>query len=473
MIKLPKPKKFAKLCTAFTSGVIVAGIAVFGIHALGLSMASSPYVPAQAETGSLTDDPQNLEDLVSSAPYSANITVPSTLQANVSQTLTARFSQNPSTSPVIIDVEIYNAANQRIYQYSQADQTLSSTATPYTFSWTPTNNGSYQIKLGIFGANWASTLFWNDTAGTTAVSGGMPAAAVMSNSGGTSWGGLPFYDDPTNDATNYYAQNPTAPGASLIAREGDTPTADWFGGWDSNITTAAASYVSAAANAKATPVLILYNIPDRDCGGFSAGGAQDEASYESFVQGMANGIGNNNAVVIVEPDALAGIDCLSPSDQATRYDEINKAVAILKANPDTHVYIDAGHPGWQSAATSAQRLNMAGIAGADGFSLNISNFVSTPTDLAYGNQISALVGNKHFIVDTSRNGNGVPAGSAWCNPTGTALGQAPTSDTGDSLADAFIWAKGPWGSDGPCNGGPAAGADFWSYAIQLAENSNW
>ena len=97
----------------------------------------------------------------------------------------------------------------------------------------------------------------------------------------------------------------------------------------------------------------------------------------------------------------------------------------------------------------APRLKAAGIDLADGFSLNVSNYQATPDLLKYGHALSALLGGKHFIIDTSRNGNGAPQGvsgddeRAWCNPDGRALGTPPTTNTGDPLCDAFYWLKPP------------------------------
>jgi len=102
---------------------------------------------------------------------------------------------------------------------------------------------------------------------------------------------------------------------------------------------------------------------------------------------------------------------------------------------------------------------------ADGFALNVSNFVTTASNVSYGQQVSTLLGGAHFVVDTSRNGNG--PGSDWCNPPGRAVGQRPTSQTGQVGVDAFLWVKRPGESDGECNGGPAAGTFWASYAIGL------
>jgi endoglucanase len=163
--------------------------------------------------------------------------------------------------------------------------------------------------------------------------------------------------------------------------------------------------------------------------------------------------------------------CLSEADQSTRLSLLRDATTVLNAQAATSVYIDAGHSRWLSAGEAAQRLNDAGIAQADGFSLNVSNFGTTSGEVAYGNQVSALVGGKHFVVDTSRNGNG--ANGEWCNPSGRALGEKPSLQTGQPLADGYLWVKRPGESDGTCNGGPVAG-QFWpEYALGLAQRASW
>lgn len=135
----------------------------------------------------------------------------------------------------------------------------------------------------------------------------------------------------------------------------------------------------------------------------------------------------------------------------------------LKSHTGTRAYVDAGHPGWiTDLPWLARALNQAGISRADGFSLNVSNFHTTPTVLTYARRLSnALGGTPHFVIDTSRNGNGPYAGpDAWCNPPGRALGVPPTADTGEADVDAYLWIKRPGESDGVCRGGPGAGV-WW------------
>lgn len=260
--------------------------------------------------------------------------------------------------------------------------------------------------------------------------------------------------------------------STMVAKIAAQPTAQWLGGWNWDIYNDVNKTVVAAENSGSTPVFVAYNIPQRDCGGYSAGGTGSADAYRSWIGSITSAIGNRKAIVILEPDALSGIDCLSVSDKSMRTSLLRDAVGMLKKNSNTKVYMDAGHSGWIKAETMADRLNASGISSADGFALNTSNYVTTADNITYGQRISSLTSGKRFIIDTSRNGAG-PSGSEWCNPQGRALGATPTTATGNSLIDAYLWVKAPGESDGNCNGGPSAG-QFWpEYAVGLGQKAGW
>jgi endoglucanase len=354
------------------------------------------------------------------------------------------------------------------------------------------------------------------------------------------------------------------------------PTATWFTkGTPSQVEASARATVQAAQSRGAVPVLVAYYLPNRDCGQYSAGGAQSTAQYEAWIDGLARGIGQAPAAVILEPDGLGLIpnyvsridgssNCSIPGvDPANRFVELNYAVDKLKASSHTAVYLDATHTGWQNVGESAQRLLMAGVQRANGFFLNASNYQLTANQVAYGRWVSSCIalaerdsaadptaydfggqcGNQywnggpatswngtgmdttqswrnepfsgnaadlawntvgidsryanalgtttpttHFVIDTSRNGQGPWTGGGaypdrqdWCNPPGRGLGVAPTTSTGNPLVDAFLWIKVPGESDGQCTRGtggstdpewggvadPAAGAWFAAQADEL------
>ncbi|SDY71396.1 endoglucanase [Modestobacter sp. DSM 44400] len=273
--------------------------------------------------------------------------------------------------------------------------------------------------------------------------------------------GATFYGPNTGAAQAARTGGTSAEDAALLSDLAQVPTAIWLGAWSGDVAGTVRQAVTGAQASGAVPVLVAYNVPGRDCGGYSAGGEQTAAGYAQWIQGVANGIGTAKAVVIIEPDALAQL-C---GDPAERYRMLGAAVDVLEKNPGTLTYLDAGNPTWIDARTMAQRLQSAGVAHADGFALNVSNFETTASNVSYGQAVSAALGGAHFVIDTSRNGNG--AGTDWCNPPGRAVGQRPTAATGLAEVDAFLWLKRVGESDGTCNGGPPAG-EFWvQYALGL------
>jgi endoglucanase len=209
------------------------------------------------------------------------------------------------------------------------------------------------------------------------------------------------------------------------------------------------------------PVLVAYNVPGRDCGGYSNGGAGSATAYRRWIDRLASGIGDRTAVVIVEPDALAS--------GCTRTSLLKYAVTRLSRLKRTGVYVDAGHSHWQPAKTMATRLRRAGIAKADGVALNVSNYRTNPELIAYAQQL----GRWHYVIDTSRNGQGPSSGEQnWCNPPGRGLGERPTTATNTPRLDAYLWIKTPGESDGECRGGPPAGRWFPAQAADLIRNAN-
>jgi endoglucanase len=282
-----------------------------------------------------------------------------------------------------------------------------------------------------------------------------------------------FYVNPDNSAAVWAAANPgdgREPAIeSAIATQ---PSALWFAGSGSeNIAEATGAYVGAAAYWDQLPVLVAYNIPDRDiCAGQSSGGAASDADYDSWINLFAVGIADRPAVVILEPDALADESCMTPAEISDRDGLLNNAITqFTDQAPETYVYLDAGNPGWISAATMAGYLNSAGLAQAHGFSLNVSSFYTVAQNVAYGNAVNADLSadygyTKPFVIDTSRDGNG-SNDNQWCNPDGMKLG--PTDQVGGG-AEALLWIKDPGESDGDC--GTGDGTVAGQFDPQLAYN---
>jgi endoglucanase len=245
----------------------------------------------------------------------------------------------------------------------------------------------------------------------------------------------------------------------------DVPQAIWLGPtWTSDVYNTVLDHMVKAAGK--TVQLAVYGIPNRDNGGHSAGGSADAADYYGWVGAAGAAIGNGHAIVVLEPDALGlSRDLADPAARAARKQMIATAVVILKKQPHAAVYIDASM--WVDVSENAELLTEAGVARADGFALNTSLYSTTASCYAYGDALSARVNGKHYVCDTSRNGQG-PLDKQWCNVAGRGLGELPQAPPDSQpLADALLWVKHPGESDGPCNGGPGAG-QFWpQYALDL------
>ena len=236
------------------------------------------------------------------------------------------------------------------------------------------------------------------------------------------------------------------------------------------------------------------------------------------------------------------------ADPATAADDrfalLNYAVDALKAKPNVSVYLDGTHSAWLGSGDAAHRLVQAGVQRADGFYLNVSNyrltehlqkygtwiskciafannpeeggwrlghydwcasqyFPANPNDFStwhlsdewYDANLGSAVPTAHFVIDTSRNGQGpwtpttsYPDAQDWCNPPDRGLGLRPTADTGIELLDAYLWVKIPGESDGECTRGlgpagttvdpewgridPPAGGWFPEMALDLVHNAN-
>ncbi len=289
---------------------------------------------------------------------------------------------------------------------------------------------------------------------------GAPAAYAAGNPVGMTNG---FYVDPGNSAAQWAAAHPTdGRSAAIDSAIASQPSADWFTGSSGVIGTATGAYVGAAANAGKLPVLVAYNIPDRDvCAGQSSGGASSDAAYDSWIGAFAGGIAARPALVVLEPDAVADESCMTSAQISDRDGLLSNAITqFTDQAPNTWVYLDAGNPGWLSAATMAGYLNSAGLRQAHGFSLNVSNFYTTAQNVAYGNAVNADLSawygyTKPFVVDTSRNGNG--SNGAWCNPAGAKLGAGDQQGGG---AEMLLWIKTPGESDGDCGTSTSPAGQF-------------
>ena len=150
-------------------------------------------------------------------------------------------------------------------------------------------------------------------------------------------------------------------------------------------------------------------------------------------------------VIAFEPDSLGTIDCLAPSRRDDRQRLLRYGVDALSKLPGATIYLEAGASDWENAKRTAKQLRAIGIAKVRGFMLNATHYDWTKANIRHGLDISRRVGDKHFIINTAENGRGPVHYTAnhrvinvWCNPGMRGLGPAPTANTSNPMADAYL-----------------------------------
>lgn len=202
--------------------------------------------------------------------------------------------------------------------------------------------------------------------------------------------------------------------------------------------------------------------------------------FKQRIDAMVNAIGNHPVLMLLEEDAvgtsygLSKDGALGAWEAMLRY-EIDKVATL----PHAVAYVEAGYSDANSPAYTARVLNAAGVRRIRGFWTNDTHLNWTINEIHWGDKVSKLTHNAHFVINTGENGNGPkrnphPATQGvedLCNAPGRALGPRPTTNTGFPRVDAFLWSSVPGNSSG-CGGGPPGG-DFWpAKAEGLAARAN-
>jgi endoglucanase len=240
--------------------------------------------------------------------------------------------------------------------------------------------------------------------------------------------------------------------ANLIREMTGESHAVWFtGGTPAEVQRQVNKTVNAAAGQHSVAVLVAYDVPFRDCGQYSAGGALNTADYLAWIDAFARGIGSSRAVVLLEPDGLgiipyntdingnaewcrpdlSGTGLAPATANRARYDQIGGAVARLEQQPNVSVYLDGTHSAWLGVGDIAQRLVKADVANAQGFFLNVSNYQFTQNGVQYGTWISDCIASGNFAGCPNQYWNG--------GPDGTMIASLLGAWTGVALSNYGVW----------------------------------
>lgn len=194
-----------------------------------------------------------------------------------------------------------------------------------------------------------------------------------------------------------------------------------------------------------TLTAVLYNMVNRDNGGYSAGGASSEQDYMRMVQQVSDIVGDSEMIMILEPDTTGfahnsnNYSKMQLMTQAARHFQEN--------NPNMKVFADAANPAWMKAGEIVDVLSQRDTLNyIDGFAINIAQFQTDSANLKLAEELYAITGLPS-IADSSRNGNGDPGGGPH-DIAGIGLGTLPTFDTGSKALLANLWIKKPFASDG-------------------------
>lgn len=241
-----------------------------------------------------------------------------------------------------------------------------------------------------------------------------PLQAAVADDAADPHEGLELYVDPLS-TTLEAAQSLTGQARADAQLLGSIPSASWFtGGTPDEVRAGVDRVVTDAASQGKLPVLVAYNVPYRDCALYSAGGAADTDEYIAWIDGFAAGVGDRDAVVIIEPDGLGVIphyttldgtvDSCRPAeaDPATAADErfvqLNHAVDAFAALPNVTSYLDGTNAAWLNVGEISSRLVRAGVDRATGFFLNVSNYLFTQNSTAYGTWVSSCIAYATEVV---------------------------------------------------------------------------
>ncbi|MEA2676722.1 MAG: endoglucanase [Chloroflexota bacterium] len=206
-----------------------------------------------------------------------------------------------------------------------------------------------------------------------------------------------FYHAPPNPGAVQQAKALKRAGrtaaAARISAMAAVPQAVWFTeGTPSEVGAYATEIIGAAHDDGSVPVLVAYNVPGRDCGSYSGGGAATGVAYKAWVDAIVDALGQTKAVVIIEPDGLALLpsDCGLP-DTYNRLSLLSYAAHAFLDDANALVYMDAGNSNWNPVGLMAERLVAIGVDDVAGFALNVSNFQFTDNSTTYGTWVAKCI----------------------------------------------------------------------------------
>lgn len=151
----------------------------------------------------------------------ANITFPSdlieTIVSKQDTTFNIGIKLPINLADTIVDFEVYNSQNRKIYQKFLEHQNLGLNFANYELSWSTDTEGEYRLKVGVFRNDWGINYFWQDNAltfiaGSGSIEPQQPSPTPTNPQASTSTPTPSPQPTPTQEPEPSPTSNPPPPG---------------------------------------------------------------------------------------------------------------------------------------------------------------------------------------------------------------------------------------------------------------------
>jgi mannan endo-1,4-beta-mannosidase len=100
--------------------------------------------------------------------FQATVTAsPTAVERRQAVTMSSTVTATAAAGNITVDVEIFNSSGTRVAQQVWSGQSFAAGQTrTFNFDWSTSRWGTYTVKIGVFGANWAPMYLWQNQAAT-------------------------------------------------------------------------------------------------------------------------------------------------------------------------------------------------------------------------------------------------------------------------------------------------------------------
>lgn len=316
---------------------------------------------------------------------------------------------------------------------------------------------------------------WTAPARAGMANAGIPGAPSSDPLAGLPWGN---YTGPQDEVFPAYERSSgrTRRLLGLIALR---PRMRWFGSWypDDQARATARDYIAGVTGGRSDVLsqMAVFRVDPWEGAACHALPTQaQQASYRSWIDAFAAGIGSARVALVLQPDLPFAL-CAPRHSHLTML-MVAYAARVLDALPHTTVYLDAGAADWESVGQATALLAGSGVRYARGFALDDTHYDSTQSEIYFGQRIVQALARRgipglHFVVNTASNGHPFTFqqyhgpdfdNAAVCRSRHSvrcaSLGIPPTTDVTDPrwglsrraravagrLVDAYLWIGRPW-----------------------------